>query len=525
VLFVRQLLLGLLLAFVVWILGRHVAAIVILVFVGTTATVCAFSPRASALFSSLLTKVQGVVGRVLSYLLLGFIEIIVFTPAAAVLWLFRRDPLALGHRRSDPTLWRDHVGRGRRPLYKHQFTYEWPARDHRHTLVGGLALVVGSLVLLMACDLGVGLAVDAIQGHPSPTRTTLFSSQIAAIPKTSWWPTVLADTFGIAAGTRTDPFLGWTFSNYEGSPFTHLVDGVRSSYEPPVAPGKKPVEVLFLGGSTVAGSYQRDDFTIPSDVARLAAQHGVPIHVTNGGAQGYSVWQELDLLERLLATGYRPNVVVFYDGVNELYVQAANGTTTEPSNIKARTYANAIQRYLTVGSNQSLFDSAVHDYASTSALVRAFRTITGNASSPAPAEVDNILWDPDRSTATASTRGVDAADLHNQAMAIASALAARYQFHLLSFWQPFLYSKSPIKAEANVAGLWGETPSEWRAMDEAARAHLASSEIDLSSALNGSKIPVMIDFMHTNEFGAQEVADAIYPHLAPDLVSSNGTHS
>ena len=35
----------------------------------------------------------------------------------------------------------------------------------------------------------------------------------------------------------------------------------------------------------------------------------------------------------------------------------------------------------------------------------------------------------------------------------------------------------------------------------------------------------MIDFMHTNEFGAQEVADAIYPHLAPDLVSSNGTHS
>ena len=50
-------------------------------------------------------------------------------------------------------------------------------------------------------------------------------------------------------------------------------------------------------------------------------------------------------------------------------------------------------------------------------------------------------------------------------------------------------------------------------MDVAARRSLAVPEIDLSNALNGSKAPVMIDFMHTNEAGAQEVANAMFPYL------------
>jgi lysophospholipase L1-like esterase len=511
----RQLLLGAAFAVAFWLLGRHGVSIAITVATLVAVGVSAASRRIAEVLNRFVLRLQAVVGRVLSYLLLGLLELVVFTPIAAVLWLVRRDPLAMGHRRSDPTLWRPHVATGRRSLHTRQFTYEWPATNARQrSLLSRFGSVIGIIVLLMACDLGVGAAITALQGPPAVTNTALFSPSIAAIPKTTWWPTVLADTFRIAATARPNPFLGWTFANYS-SPYTNITDGVRKSWEPPIAKGQHAEEVLFLGGSTVAGSYQRDDFTIPSDVARIAWQHGLTIHVTNRGAQGYSVWQELNLLEEQLASGYRPNVVVLYDGVNELYVQAAEGTTTTPSNIKALEYETAILQaeQKSAPGSQSLLDRAYDSYANTSAVIRMVRVLTGHESTSNPAEVDNILWNSDQSTATATVRGKDAAEIHNQAVSIFEALGAKYHFRLVSFWQPFLYSKTPIPSEKNVAGLWGETPSAWRAMDAAARRNLQPPEIDLSNTLNASKAPVMIDFMHTNEAGAQEVANAMFPYL------------
>ena len=515
----RQLLLGAVFAVAFWLLGRHGISIAITIATLLAAGISAASTRFAEVLTRFVLKLQAVVGRALSYLLLGLLELVVFTPIAAVLWLIRKDPLAMGHRSSDATLWRPHVGAGRRSLHTRQFTYEWPESDARQrSVVSRLATIIGIIALLMACDLGVGAAISALQGPPAVTSTPLFSPSIAAIPKTQWWPTVLADTFSIAATARPDPFLGWTFSNYS-SPYTNITDGVRKSWEPPIANGQKAQQVLFLGGSTVAGSYQRDDYTIPSDVARIAWQQGLAVHVTNRGAQGYSVWQELNLLEEQLASGYRPNVVVLYDGVNELYVQAAEGTTTTPSNIKALEYETAILQaeQKSAPGSQSLLDRVYDSYANTSALIRMVRVLTGHESTSNPAAVDNILWNPDQSTTTATIRGKDAAEIHNQAVSIFEALGAKYHFRLVSFWQPFLYSKTPIPSESNVAGLWGETPSAWRAMDAAARPDLQAPEIDLSNALSASKAPLMIDFMHTNEAGAQEVANAMFPYLKGDL--------
>ena len=55
------------------------------------------------------------------------------------------------------------------------------------------------------------------------------------------------------------------------------------------------------------------------------------------------------------------------------------------------------------------------------------------------------------------------------------------------------------------------------------RKDLKPPEIDLSGALNNSKAPVMIDFMHTNEQGAREVAAAMFPYLRPALRRSRRT--
>ena len=67
-----------------------------------------------------------------------------------------------------------------------------------------------------------------------------------------------------------------------------------------------------------------------------------------------AIWQEVELLEELLTNGYRPNVVVFYDGVNDLGIQSTEGTTTIPSTLKAQQYARAIAQYQNPSATQPL---------------------------------------------------------------------------------------------------------------------------------------------------------------------------
>ena len=154
-----------------------------------------------------------------------------------------------------------------------QFTYEVPRRVvGRRSALGRLAFVIGAVVLLMLADLGVGSILHALT-NPNPQSEkslTSYYSKVAAVPKTSWWPSVLLGSFDQAYLERFQPMRGFAGPDNFSSPYFNISDGVRRSYEPPVSGTQKPVEVLFLGGSTMEGAFQRDDYTISSDVARLA---------------------------------------------------------------------------------------------------------------------------------------------------------------------------------------------------------------------------------------------------------------
>lgn len=90
----------------------------------------------------------------------------------------------------------------------------------------------------------------------------------------------------------------------------------RSNGTPPPAADARPFRVLFLGGSTTFGYHAADDWTIPAYL-ELALREKIPgARVINHG-HGYYYWfQELVLLEKLLAAGEKPDAVVFLDGVN-----------------------------------------------------------------------------------------------------------------------------------------------------------------------------------------------------------------
>ena len=98
-------------------------------------------------------------------------------------------------------------------------------------------------------------------------------------------------------------------------------DGLRLSYQSDLAESPNSLDVHFFGGSTMFGTGQRDNYTIPSQVARRAESDGVPIRVTNHGQNGWVIWEALAEFQLMFARGEIPDVAVFYDGYNETLAQ------------------------------------------------------------------------------------------------------------------------------------------------------------------------------------------------------------
>jgi hypothetical protein len=73
--------------------------------------------------------------------------------------------------------------------------------------------------------------------------------------------------------------------------------------------------IAFFGGSTTWGTGANDETTIPSFFARLNPDY----EAINFGETGYLAHQSLNLLMKEYFNGFRPDVTVFYDGVNDVW--------------------------------------------------------------------------------------------------------------------------------------------------------------------------------------------------------------
>ena len=112
-------------------------------------------------------------------------------------------------------------------------------------------------------------------------------------------------------------FVGVEWPDHS-SRWINIEDGRRMTWTPP-PPGRcEPTRVWMFGGSALFGVYQRDGHTIPSEVAREAHRRGMDLEVQNRGVAGDVAWQMNRRLERALAAAGPPDLVVYYDGWNDL---------------------------------------------------------------------------------------------------------------------------------------------------------------------------------------------------------------
>src|ERR1700687_133217 len=304
------------------------------------------------------------------------------------------------------------------------------------------------------------------------------------------------------------PFRLWATTDWHGK-YINNDDSESGAWRRTVNPlrsdcsEKRKVNVWIFGGSTVYGTGVPDGATIPSYLSRTLNVAGSPCTiVTNGGVEGYVSNQELLQLMERLKSGELPDVVVFYDGVNDA---SAAGASPGPPN--AHFYFGAIKNRIEGSLSGRL------DFVQDSLNMRVVGGVRGSLRPKRPVA---LPVEEERAKAAASL------DNYEANLRLARALSKALNFELYCFWQPLLYyAHKPLvpfetnvfavnKSDANVR--WSSVIA--RVYEEADRRAAQGSDFFFLGGLFDSVAePVYIDEAHLGPRGNELVAQFIAKYL------------
>lgn len=370
----------------------------------------------------------------------------------------------------------------------------------RRQVAGGLVvaslLVVGLAVAIRSRPPTVErLAVDP-QGAPTGQATAVNERKrygdLPAGAGLAWADQVQEDKNNLLL--PVDASGQYSTGTYR-SATVNVIGGERKTMAP--APCScTPREVWLVGGSAAFGSGQRDLHTIASNLVRLAAAEGRSVRVRNLGVPGYTLWQEyLLVIGRLARPGSRPDLVIFYDGFNDVsdsvsqtiltgpawdrpVIDVPTPDLTDPLVSMSRLGSDGIRRALEPeGGTKGVARRIAERYGKLSQLVVQLLQGQGVRA--------EVFFQPD-------------------------ALVTKVQ--TAAGWDALLGRSAGILAVRDAL----------RSVLSEVRRRLPASVHDLRSVFDGDTRPVFFDSVHTNEVGARVVADAIYQQVRPLLAASSG---
>jgi lysophospholipase L1-like esterase len=108
-------------------------------------------------------------------------------------------------------------------------------------------------------------------------------------------------------------YYGWRRPLHTGETINIDEHGKRRTYRDQTVTAERTI--AFFGGSTTWGTGADDDRTIPSAFIRMNPEYVGH----NFGETGYVAHQSLNVFLERYFDGFRPDVVVFYDGVNDVW--------------------------------------------------------------------------------------------------------------------------------------------------------------------------------------------------------------
>ena len=452
------------------------------------------SPRAGAAIDRVLARFSALVGKVLTVVLLTASFFLFVLPAGLFLRVLGRRPLAVRPDARATTYW-DPIPSST-TLYERTYLREALPPDRPSALTVGFACL-GVATVLAVLNAYWGMYLRRTEDLRAIAPTIEVERNKPAWHGSLEWLEQYVTEERESAERRYVPFVGWRHADYGGE-VLNVEGGLRRTL-PPGAPDDP--EVAMYGGSALWGIGARDAHTIPSEVARVLADAGRAARVVNYGEPGYTLWQDVLLFQHQLATGQRPRVAVFYDGINELMVQTTDGPAdAEPTHFGAKRLQTMLYER-----NHSI-TVALRENNGLATFVRELREpLTGPAADP---ELDRPLHE----------YVAPAARDYRAALSVAIAVGKQFGVPVLFFWQPALATREPpVPGEAIVRDEITHLARQREAYAALTAAVDAPPLVRLDRVFDGRAEPFYFDYVHVNEDGNRLVAERIAERLLPVL--------
>jgi len=383
---------------------------------------------------------------------------------------------------------------------------------------------VGITILLFAL---LSTAAGAIVKSVRHARERRMPHETQAYPVSAAWVPAYFKAMN-SVQVRWYPYVYWKTAPMS-SPYLNIDQhSNRVNWNAPRRPDSvKPLlRVFTFGGSTTWGAGARDDYTIPSLLAKtLAANPQYDVEVSNFGQMGWVTSQEVIYLYELLRRGQRPDLVVFYDGVNDTFLGYQQGMAGLTQNEFLR--AGEFGILASSSGRKRLYRTALRTFLMNTGMADLIKLLTGK---------DEAVYERTETTPMASiaylapptdfegTEAVeqDVVDIYLFNNQIVRTLGEHFGFRALFYWQPVIYSKHPL-TRYEQAFVSGRSREAFFAGTYKRVAAVAQSEDvhDLSGLLDhdGDKT-YFVDPWHITEEGNAVVARRMAADAAPLLAAA-----
>ena len=292
-----------------------------------------------------------------------------------------------------------------------------------------------------------------------------------------------------------EPYVYWRYTPYKGHYINIDEKGLRRTWNTGISRRKR---IFVFGGSTVWGTGVRDDFTIPSFISRiLSLEKGLNVEVINFGQSGYVTTQEIIALLRLLQNGQIPDLVIFYDGINDSFSAFQSREAGIPQ--------NEFNRYAEFNSGRSILLSARNLIVNSATLrgmkefmnrLKRKRIIDESMSlSNNTSNFNKLLYDK-------------VVEVYQANIRYANQIAREFKFKTLFYWQPTVFTKGDNKSSYEKV----QELTMFEVRDEFLRVNKIIGKIthsnftDLSNIFKDYKEPLYVDEFHLGEKGNELIA-------------------
>jgi lysophospholipase L1-like esterase len=326
--------------------------------------------------------------------------------------------------------------------------------------------------------------------------------------------------FADVTANRWVSYVYWRREPYRGRYINIDANGLRRTWtdRQDSAGQGDPLTIFMFGGSTMWGVGARDDFTIPSALSRKLKERGVDNRVVNFGEAGYVSTQEVIALLRQLHAGNVPSLVVFYDGVNDVYSAYQQQVAGLPQNEFNRVREFNLSQPRRYRQLRRVFLRRAVDQLAMTRLVRNVLRRLGVADHREEAAIHPR---PVRdSTADEETLFRDVVAIYGNTVQTVVALGQSYGFKALFYWQPTVFDKERLTPyeESERQRMAHLQRFYWKVSGLVQQGGLATEYDgvfhDVGGIFDAVSQPVFVDWCHICERGNEVIAE----RMAADIM-------